>query len=167
MGNIVENYGTNKSDGATDVQYIILTFYFLIRKNIHLTEKTSEIGDYLYKYPKTPHENDEMRIYRPTVRSMFGAVQHDIYQHHQEFIRLFWKELLEIGGCNLRYREYINHFVLDENFIEDVKLKFYYLWHHPFYSFNISSPYFLYNLKSFSSIEFTFKISFPVKSIIS
>lgn len=124
LGNIVENYGTNKSDGATDVQYIILTFYFLIRKNIYLTEKTSEIGDYLYKYPKTPHENDEMRIYRPTVRSMFGAVQHDIYQHHQEFIRLFWKELLEIGGCNLRYGEYINHFVLDENFIEDVKLEF-------------------------------------------
>lgn len=121
---IVEYYGTNKSNEATDVQYIILTFYFLIRNKIHLTEKTSKITDYLYKYPKTPHKNDEMKKYRPIVRSIFGAIQYEIYEYDQEFIRLFWRELLVIGGCELIYGKYMNQFTLDENFIEDIKIEF-------------------------------------------
>ncbi len=124
LENIVEYYGTNKSDEATDVQYIILTFYFLIQNKIHLTQKTSEIADYLFKYPKTPHENDEMNKYRATVRSIFGNIQDSIYEHNQEFIRLFWRELLVIGGCELIYGEYMNRFTLDENFIEDIKIEF-------------------------------------------
>lgn len=123
LENIVEYYGTNKSDEATDVQYIILTFYFM-RKNIHLTEKTREIGDYLYQYQKTPHVNEEMKKYRPTVRSLFGALQHNIYEHHLEFIRLFWRELFKIGGCELKYGEYSNEFEMDENFIKDIKIEF-------------------------------------------
>lgn len=124
LENIVEHYGTNQSDEATDVQYIILTFYFMVRKNIYLTEKTREVGDYLYHYQKTPHNNEEMRKYRPTVRSMFGAVQNNIYAHYPEFIRLFWRELLKIGGCDLRFGEYENQFSLDEDFIDDIKIEF-------------------------------------------
>ena len=124
LENIVDHYGTNKSDEATDVQYIILTFYFMIRKIIHLSEETREVGDYLYKYQKTPHVNEEMRKYRPTVRSMFGAVQNNIYEHHPEFIKLFWRELLGIGGCELKYGEYNNEFELDNNFIDDIKIEF-------------------------------------------
>lgn len=124
LENIVETYGFNKSNEATDVQYIILTFYFMIRKNMHLTEETKEIGNNLYQYQKTPHDHEEMRKYRPTVRSMFGAVQHDIFEHDKEFIKLFWRELLEIGGCELKYIKYDNVFEIDENFIEDIKLEF-------------------------------------------
>lgn len=124
LENIVEHYGTNRSDEATDVQYIILTFYFMARKNIHLTEKTRGVGDYLCNYQKTPHVNEEMTKYRSIVRSMFGAVQDNIYVHYPEFIKLFWRELLKIGGCDLTFGEYENQFTLDENFIEDIKIEF-------------------------------------------
>ena len=124
LENIVEYYENNKSNEGTDLQYIIITFYFCIRKNIQLTEKTREIEDYLYKYQKSNHVNKEMRKYVPVIRSIFGGIQHALYEHHQEFIRLFWRELFEIGCCKLNYGEYINRFALDENFIEDVKIEF-------------------------------------------
>lgn len=124
LENIVETYGTNKSNEATDVQYLILAIYFRICKKPQFTEETKEVGNKLYLYQKTPHDSEEMREYRPTVRSMFGAVQHTIFEHNEKFIKFFWRELLEIGGCELKYIKYDNEFEIDENFIDDIKLEF-------------------------------------------
>lgn len=124
LENILEYYGPNKSDGSTDVQYVILTFYITVKQTIHATKEVKHAFDGLYYYQKTNHDAKEMRTYRPTVRSMFGSVQFMIYTHHHDFIKLFWKELLEIGDCKLKYGKYTNEYSMDENFIEDVKVEF-------------------------------------------
>ena len=124
LKNITDNYGHNKSDGATDVQYVILTFYAIFRQIIHATKNAKRAFEILCYYQKTNHEEWEMKIYRPTVRSMFGSVQYMIYEHDSEFIKLFWKELLEIGDCKLEYGRYENEYSIDEAFIEDIKVEF-------------------------------------------
>lgn len=121
---VVENFGENKSEGGTDVQYVILAFYFSVKKNIHTTENGKHAFEGLYHYQKTDHNNEKMREYRPIVRSMFGGVKYMIYEQDFEFIKSFWKELLEIGGCKLVYGKYENNYSIDENFIEDVKKEF-------------------------------------------
>lgn len=124
LENITDNYGHNKSDGATDVQYVILIFYIMIRQIIRFSKDVKITIDALYRYQKTNHEEWGMKIYRPSVRSMFGSLQGRIYEHNQEFIKLFWKELLEIGDCKLKYGIYENEYSIDEDFIEDIKVEF-------------------------------------------
>lgn len=124
LENVSDDYAHNKSDGATDVQYIILIFYINIRKIIHGTPDAKQALKRLYYYQKSNHEDWEMKIYRPIVRSMFGGTQHMIYEHDPEFINFFWKELLDIGDCNLKYGRYTNEYSMDEDFIEDIKVEF-------------------------------------------
>lgn len=124
LESVMDNYGHNKSDGATDVQYVILTFCITIRQIIRFTKDVKPAVDALYYYQKTNHEEWEMRIYRPTVRSMFGSLQYMIYEHDSVFMKLFWKELLEVGDCKLKYGRYENEYLMDENFIEDIKVEF-------------------------------------------
>ena len=124
LESIMDNYAYYKSDGGTDVQYVILTFYIGIRQIIHATPNVKQAFDGLYYYQKSNHENSEMKKYRPIVRSMFTSVQYMIYEHDTEFINLFWKELLEIGDCNLKYGRYTNQYSMDATFIEDIKIEF-------------------------------------------
>lgn len=124
LESITDNYAHNKSDGATDVQYIILIFYITLRKIIHKDPNAIQAFDGLYYYQKSNHESWEIRRYRSIVRAMFGSIQYMIYKHDPQFINFFWKELLEIGDCNLKYGCYINDYSIADDFIEDIKIEF-------------------------------------------
>lgn len=91
-----ESYN-QQSHEATDLKYLILYFSFA-RENLVIGK--SSIEGKILKYPSLEHSDEEMRIIRPSIRSLEIAFQATSIRD-KAFIEQFWLEVSKMSDCEL------------------------------------------------------------------
>ena len=119
---VLDIYGAPKSNEATDIQFITIWFY-IINGKFHIINGLDEVANALSTYHKLNHSHEDMRLYRPIIRSIFLSPM-CINDDNVEFIDCFWKELRLNSGCDLMSIQFNNDFKLPLNFIKDVQKEF-------------------------------------------
>ena len=91
----IKTYYSSHSNETTDLRYLTIGLHFF-RKKICIAEGLNEVPKALVEYPKTAHDNDKMKIYRPIIRNIESSINRDI---EQKFNNNFWKEIGMISKC--------------------------------------------------------------------
>lgn len=85
----------HQSYEATDLRFLAIIFQVMIGK-IKIFEGLTCTIDALRNYPYTPHDDEKMRIYRPTIRSLEGC---DFEDPNKCFLDYFWREIGKMSEC--------------------------------------------------------------------
>ena len=93
----IRKYSPHQSNEATDLRYLTIAFVKQRRK-IFFTENCTTSIDAFEKYAITPHSSDEMRSYRPSIRSMEGI---GMLRLDPELARAFWDDISQLTECRL------------------------------------------------------------------
>lgn len=93
----IELFSPHQSDEATDLRFLALCL-MLFRGKIKVF-KDLQIADVFNEYPHTDHENELMRIYRPTIRSLEGTT-FGLEDENNNFSLKFWKDFGMITPCD-------------------------------------------------------------------
>lgn len=93
----IKLYSPHQSNEATDLRFLALSLLlfnekisFVSGSDMNTTLKA------LQEYSNTNHEDDKMRLYRPTVRSMEGT---GFTENNTEFTSKFWRDIGMITPC--------------------------------------------------------------------
>lgn len=81
---------------ATDIRFVVL-YFICMSGRLKIRE---EDGERLLKYPKMEHDNEEMRIIRPFVRSM-ELICLKLEKPNLEYLNCFWGCVSEMTECEL------------------------------------------------------------------
>lgn len=82
---------------TTDICFIVVWF-FVINEKIYLSIEVDVTSRALTEYPNMEHSDELMKIYRPSIRSLFGCLT--TMSGVNDFPPLFWRVLGEISECN-------------------------------------------------------------------
>jgi len=98
----IKIFSPPQSNDATDLRFLALSL-LLFGKKLHIAEGMQTTIDAFKNYPYTDHNEEIMRQYRPTIRSMEGL---DFDGKDDAFLSYFWKELGKMTDCNLFFIDY-------------------------------------------------------------
>jgi hypothetical protein len=90
-------FSPHQSDEATDLRFLAISLMIMSGK-VLLMEGLDPVIKSLKEYPYTDHEDEKMRMYRPTVRSMEGGMNFD--ENDTSFSSDFWRDFGMITPCN-------------------------------------------------------------------
>ena len=93
----IELYSPHQADGATDLRFLALSL-MLFNGKIQFVKGMELTVTALKEYPHTDHEDEKMRMYRPTVRSMEGGM--NFGEDNTDFSSEFWRVFGMITPCN-------------------------------------------------------------------
>ena len=93
----IKLFSPHQSDEATDLRFLVLSLMIFGRK-IQFVKGMEPAVTALQEYPYTDHENEKMRMYRPTVRSMEGGM--NFGEANTDFSSKFWRDFGMITPCN-------------------------------------------------------------------
>ncbi|MCL2671007.1 MAG: DUF5677 domain-containing protein [Clostridiales bacterium] len=79
---------------ATDIRFVVL-YSALLSGKLFVEQ---EMGELILKYPLLSHKNEEMRLTRPTVRSMEATANKT---NNEEYLNCFWEAISKMTDCNL------------------------------------------------------------------
>lgn len=102
--NVLEKYYDHQSNDATDVRYMIL-MPMLIYNKLVVQEGLSITIEALNNYPITDHDEEIMRMYRPTIRSMEIM---DFEPRNTVFVEKLRREISMITECKPMYLKFEN-----------------------------------------------------------
>lgn len=94
LNKVLKDNFDHQSYPATDVRFVVL--YFALLGNRHHIRK--EQADLILKYPRCDHADEEMRIIRPTVRSMEMLQLENI---NLPFLTMFWERISDMSDCEI------------------------------------------------------------------
>ncbi|RPJ49809.1 MAG: hypothetical protein EHJ95_08220, partial [Methanobacteriota archaeon] len=97
LSEAVKVYSPHQSHEATDLRFLSLCLLLFNGKIVVSTEAKATI-EALKKYPYTEHDDENMRWYRPAIRSTEIGMTLDEY--NTEFSYKFWREFGMITPCN-------------------------------------------------------------------
>jgi hypothetical protein len=93
--NTIEIYSPHQSNEATDLRFLILVFHMFSGK-IHISKDDPITLESLSNYPHTSHDDEKMKMYRPTIRSIEGLLGES---ENSDFISEFWEGIGMITRC--------------------------------------------------------------------
>lgn len=104
---IMEKFETEKGHNATDIRFLALYFaishdIFKIDSNMD-EEKIETLTTSINDYPLLDHENDEMKEYRPIIRTIGNSILNDIEGQNNDFLDYFWLRIGLITECKTCY----------------------------------------------------------------
>ena len=86
----------HQSYESTDIRFVVL-YYHLLKGRMHLPK---EEVDLILSYPRLSHQDEEMKMARPSVRSLemfvLGQEQPDL-----TYIQKFWRRISEMTDCSI------------------------------------------------------------------
>ncbi|MBK9927196.1 MAG: hypothetical protein IPP66_18155 [Anaerolineales bacterium] len=92
----IKLFSPHQSNEATDLRFLALSL-MLFGGKIHFAEGMKAAITALQEYPYTDHEDEKMRMYRPTVRSMEGM---NFEEEKADFSSKFWRDFGMLTPCN-------------------------------------------------------------------
>ena len=104
VGEILKKGADHQSYFSTDIRFVALYFMMVSGKIKFFDGMKSEIEQIL-KYPYLSHDEDEMKMIRPAIRSS-EMMSEPKTEEHNKFIRSFWESVSIMTDCEL----YILHF---------------------------------------------------------
>lgn len=96
INSVLEKAYNHQSEFATDIRFIVL-FFSMMTGNFSMPK---EQIDLLLEYPLLDHENEKMRLIRPTIRSMELIVL-NFETPNQEYLSFFWERISTMSDCEL------------------------------------------------------------------
>lgn len=94
--NAIEVYSPHQSNEATDLRFLTLALHVFGGK-IHISKDAPIALESLSNYPYTSHDDEKMKMYRPTIRAMEGSFGES---ETSDFISGFWKGIGMITRCS-------------------------------------------------------------------
>lgn len=99
---IMELISNQHSDLSTDVRFVVLYFTGLSKK-IVFQQNHLEL---FTKYPVTSHDDDSMRMIRPTVRALeLMTIQLENEYYCEDYLNNFWGVVSKVSECKAFYIE--------------------------------------------------------------
>ncbi len=98
INSVMEETSDHQSYLSTDVRFIIVYFVVLSGK----LQMQRESMTMLLEYPTLSHEDERMRMIRPTVRSM-EMLQNEIDPFDGKYLDFFWEAVSRMSDCKLFY----------------------------------------------------------------
>ncbi|WP_167957291.1 DUF5677 domain-containing protein [Anaerosporobacter faecicola] len=112
----------HQSNCSTDIRFIIMYYLFIIGK-LHMPK---EQIDLLIKYPHLKHDDMEMRMIRPFIRSMEIGIL-SVEKVNNEYLNAFWERISEMTECELYYLEFSSDDIKTDIYMEQVHEVYLYL----------------------------------------
>ena len=104
VGEILKKAADHQSYFSTDIRFVALYFMMVTGKINFLEGMKSEVEKIL-KYPYLSHDEDEMKMIRPAIRSS-EMMSEPTNEAHNKFISSFWESVSIMSDCEL----YMLHF---------------------------------------------------------
>ncbi|MEI3613569.1 DUF5677 domain-containing protein [Pseudogracilibacillus sp. SO30301A] len=106
LNNILEDLSDQHSNLTTDVRFLIL-YKFMLSGKLHV-QNDSIFPEMISRYAFISHEDPEMQLYRPSIRTTEMMVSTGLGSEGSiniEFIKDFWKRLSLLTDCEAFYVE--------------------------------------------------------------
>lgn len=101
----VHDIANHQSYLSTDIRFVILLFFIKTGQ----MNMPGNIQDLFFQYPTLSHDDEQMRLIRPCIRSSEISIRR-ISKKDNEFISRFWEDISKMVDCELFYIEYdANH----------------------------------------------------------
>lgn len=97
IGNVMKKASEHQSDFSTDIRFIAI-YFTLSTGKLHIMESQA---NRLIKYPHLSHNDEEMRMIRPTIRSIEMIDLDSVDTEKNDYINKFWKEYSKMIDCEL------------------------------------------------------------------
>lgn len=97
ISDAIKLFSPHQSDEATDLRFLALSL-MLFSGNLQVMREMEFVITALKEYPYTDHEDEKMRMYRPTVRSM--EVGMNFVNNDTDFATKFWRDFGMMTPCN-------------------------------------------------------------------
>ncbi len=115
INKVFEKTCNHQSEMSTDIRFLIIYYQLLIDKLYFVNKSTLDL---LLKYPKLPHDNEEMRMIRPLIRSMEVG---NLDDKNISYLNTFWKRVSDLNECELYAIEISNDHKNSEEYISQIK----------------------------------------------
>jgi hypothetical protein len=113
--NLMNMISDHQSEKATDIRYIVL-YHNIQSGKMHISE---EVFDSINKYRFLAHDDEEMKMIRPTIRSMEQIILNDFNKiDNQRYLENFWNIISQSTDCNCLYIKLEEKTVDTKYFIE-------------------------------------------------
>lgn len=93
---IMRETSNHQAHTSTDIRFLVI-FFELLSGKLHMPK---EILDLVLEYPNLSHDNEKMKMIRPTIRSMELA-QTSLEQYDEKYLNLFWEGVSRMSECEL------------------------------------------------------------------
>ncbi|PFE48190.1 hypothetical protein CN318_29755 [Bacillus cereus] len=104
INHVMKNYIDHQSYEATDLRYMVI-MNLVMNGSIAVSSDLDIAPDAIMYYPTHDHDEEIMKMYRPSIRSLEGL---DVEETNNEFVSLFKKELAMVTQCNPVYTSLSN-----------------------------------------------------------
>ena len=111
-------FSPHQSDESTDLKFLALSL-MLFSGKLHFVKGTESTITALQEYPYTDHKDEKMRMYRPIVRSIEGAMNFE--ENNTDFSSNFWRDFGMITPCNPTRIEFPESATDHKEFIADCR----------------------------------------------
>lgn len=118
----LDKCSNHQSEHSTDIRFIVL-YYSCMIGQLHLLEPQMKL---ILKYPVLSHNNDEMRIIRPTIRAAEGMILVN-EKKSDWYLNIFWRKISIMTDCELYSLKYENELANTQLYMEQLYEVFNYL----------------------------------------
>ena len=101
---------------STDIRFVVL-YFELLSGRLHMPK---EILDLILEYPHLSHDDEKMKMIRPTIRSS-EMVQTAIEPYNENFLNLFWEEVSRMSDCELFYINFADDIPDTQEYLAHIK----------------------------------------------
>lgn len=119
---VLKNGFDGHSYFATDIRFVVL-YFDLLQGRLHMP---SHMLEAICEYPHIEHEDEKMRLVRPTIRSMENVTL-DRGNVDKKNLDVFWERMSKMCECENFYIEYENMAEHPENYLDFLQEIFEYL----------------------------------------
>lgn len=96
LSKAIKIYSPHQANEATDLRFLALSL-LLFGGKLHISKDMKIIEKCFKEYSYTDHEDEKMRMYRPTIRSMEGT---NFEEKDNRSTEIFWRDIGMITRCN-------------------------------------------------------------------
>lgn len=116
IDNVMSKTHSHQSELSTDIRFLVVAYLFNTDR-LHVTRETAEL---IVQYQNRSHEDEIMRMIRPTIRACEVGIPDNINSH---YLNIFWEGLSRMNKCELYFIEYKDNHEGSEEYIRSIKEK--------------------------------------------
>lgn len=98
INSVLKQAHTHNTNFATDIRFLIVWFTVVSGKLCII--KGSPVANAILEYPVTDHEDEKMKMYRPSIRSTSGTLVM-MNEKNELYINSFWGKVASMKDCEL------------------------------------------------------------------
>ena len=122
LKNNLYKYSEHQSNDSTDIRFIVLYYNCMIGQ-LHLQSSQAEL---ISKYPRLNHDNEQMKLIRPSIRAAEGLMLFN-EKKSDWYLNIFWRKISIMTDCELYSLNYENQVVSTQLYMEQLHEVFCYL----------------------------------------